>query len=485
MKKYLFSALAIFLITSICGAQSPVFYGMTQNGGDSSKGTIFKYDATAGTETVLHSFGAGTDGTYPTGSLLLASNGLLYGLTTTGGANNLGTIFTYNIGTGAYADIHDFGSGTDAQTPHGSLIEAAFDGKLYGMSESGGANGGGTIFSYNRYTNTEAIVYTLGTIHDGEQPYGSLLNVRDSLLYGLTLRGGDAGGPGTIIDYNLVEPYTDTVLYSFGSNDTDSQNPYGSLIQAGNGWLYGMSRYGGNYNKGSIFGFYYSDSLLTDTFLYAFGNGNDAQAPYGSFLDGGSGTLYAMTQNGGANGLGTIFGFNYNTEQEVVLYSFAGGNDGSMPQGSLIKASNGLLYGMTQAGGTNSKGTIFKFSLSGNAETALYSFGSGADGATPFADLIEVDGIPTVTAGISPIASSEGKLSLFPNPTSGRFTVKLTGGQSDVPVEVYDVLGNKVYQSVLNNTQNTINLNNQPAGIYFVYLNTADGIVTGKVVVER
>jgi uncharacterized repeat protein (TIGR03803 family) len=140
---------------------------------------------------------------------------------------------------------------------------------------------------------------------------------------------------------------------------------------------------------------------------------------------------------------------------------------------------------MTQAGGTNSKGTIFKFSLSGNAETALYSFGSGADGATPFADLIEVDGIPTVTAGISPIASSEGKLSLFPNPTSGRFTVKLTGGQSDVPVEVYDVLGNKVYQSVLNNTQNTINLNNQPAGIYFVYLNTADGIVTGKVVVER
>jgi uncharacterized repeat protein (TIGR03803 family) len=233
MKNLLFSVLVMALFISCSNAQGITFYGMTQNGGANGAGTIFRYNVATGTDTVLHSFGSSTDGALPSGSLFLASNGLLYGLTASGGTHGLGILFTYNIGTGGYNVIHNFGSGTDAQTPHGTMIETS-SGILYGMSESGGVNSSGTVFSYDRHTDSVEIVYNFGLISYGELPFGSLLNVDDSLLYGLTLRGGAAGGFGTLFDYNIIES-TDTVLYNFGSNDTDSQNPYGSLAQGSNG----------------------------------------------------------------------------------------------------------------------------------------------------------------------------------------------------------------------------------------------------------
>ena len=481
MKKCLLSVLAVVLISLQSTAQSPVLYGMTQNGGANNVGTIFMYDVNASRETVLHSFGTGTDGSLPTGSLLLCSNGLLYGLTTTGGANGKGMLFSYNIGTRAYTDVHDFGYGTDAQTPHGSLIEAT-NGLLYGISESGGVNSGGTIFTYNRYTDSTTVVYNLGALYDAQLPFGSLFQTYDSLLYGLSLRGGGAGGAGALFDFNTIEN-TDTVLYSFGANDTDSQNPYGGLVQASNGLLYGTSFYGGKYNAGSIFGFYYSDSTYTDTLLYSFGTGTDGQNPHGSFTVGANNTLYATTLNGGSSDSGTIISFNFSTKTESVLHSFAGGSDGSSPYGSLFMASNQLYYGMTANGGANSLGTIFSFNISGNEEIPIYSFSGGADGAIPMGDLVEVDGIPAVT-GILP-DKIEDKLAIFPNPSSGQFTVSLPATQNAYPVDVFDMMGNKVYQAVLSNTQNTINLNTQPAGMYFVYTTTNTGVIAGKVMVVK
>ena len=75
---------------------------------------------------------------------------------------------------------------------------------------------------------------------------------------------------------------------------------------------------------------------------------------------------------------------------ETVLYSFQGGDDGAFPQGSLIDV-DGTLYGTTGAGGANNAGTVFSITP-GGAESVLYSFKGGDDGAFPQAGLIEVDG---------------------------------------------------------------------------------------------
>ena len=66
-------------------------FGTTNSGGAYGFGTVYKLD-TACKETVLYSFAGGADGANPQASLLLDSEGNLYGTATAGGAGN-GTVF--------------------------------------------------------------------------------------------------------------------------------------------------------------------------------------------------------------------------------------------------------------------------------------------------------------------------------------------------------------------------------------------------------
>ena len=73
------------------------------------------------------------DGAYPGYlKLLQASNGKLYGMTREGGSNGAGTIFSYDPATSAYTQLKDFDD-TNGANPYGSLVQAS-DGKLYGMT---------------------------------------------------------------------------------------------------------------------------------------------------------------------------------------------------------------------------------------------------------------------------------------------------------------------------------------------------------------
>ena len=76
--------------------------------------------------------------------MLLASNGKLYGMTSTGGSNGAGTIFTFNPSTNKVLKLFDF-NGTNGANPIGNLIQAT-NKKLYGMTTYGGSHNFGTIF---------------------------------------------------------------------------------------------------------------------------------------------------------------------------------------------------------------------------------------------------------------------------------------------------------------------------------------------------
>src|ERR1700733_15581787 len=126
MKRYSYSSLLLFIITvTLCHSQTPVqtttLWGMTQFGGVNDSGVVFRYNISTGKDTILHSFGSATAGTYPFGSLMKANNGLLYGTTSEGGANNTGTVFSYNDSTNTYTDLYDFAGDTGGQNPYSSL----------------------------------------------------------------------------------------------------------------------------------------------------------------------------------------------------------------------------------------------------------------------------------------------------------------------------------------------------------------------------
>lgn len=128
-----------------------LLYGMTVAGGQSSEpitgpnfGTIYAFDPTTNTESVVYSFGgAPGDGAKPFGALLDAGS-ILYGMTSAGGSFNDGTIFEYNLDSNTEAVLHSF-DGTDGSDPTGSLL--MIGDTVYGMTDGGGIDGDGTIFS--------------------------------------------------------------------------------------------------------------------------------------------------------------------------------------------------------------------------------------------------------------------------------------------------------------------------------------------------
>ncbi|MBI4931612.1 MAG: T9SS type A sorting domain-containing protein [Bacteroidetes bacterium] len=87
----------------------------------------------------------------------------------------------------------------------------------------------------------------------------------------------------------------------------------------------------------------------------------------------------------------------------------------------------------------------------------------------------------TPPTGISQYSILNTQFSVYPNPSSGEFTVY--GLQSAVELSVYDVLGNKVFCTTVNRKQETINLN-APAGIYFLQIKTPDGTAVKKIIKE-
>jgi uncharacterized repeat protein (TIGR03803 family) len=113
-------------------------------------------------------------------------------------------------------------------------------------------------------------------------------------------------------------------------------------------------------------------------------------------LDNINGTLYGTTKAGGGDGClnslgcGTVFSVTA-SGKETVLHRFNGGSaDGATPLASLLSI-NGTLYGTTAGGGADSNGTVFSITTSGK-ETVLHSFGGrSADGQDPVGDLINAN----------------------------------------------------------------------------------------------
>jgi uncharacterized repeat protein (TIGR03803 family) len=186
-------------------------------------------------------------------------------------------------------------SGPEGYSPTGALIQAQ-DGNLYGTTFDGGANTNGNVFKMTLSGAVTSLHIFNNTNGDGAYPYAGLVQGSDGDFYGTTETGGTYLYYGCA--YKITADGTVTILHSF--NVTDGDIPTGNLIETSNGNFYGTTPYGGVNNDGTIFVISSSGAFTT---LHSF-DITHGSIPYGALVQTANGDLYATTFSGGSTGCG-------------------------------------------------------------------------------------------------------------------------------------------------------------------------------------
>lgn len=377
-------------------------------------------------ETVPYRFAGGTDGLYPFGSLVMDSEGNLYGTTEEGGTPNphcrslCGTVFELspNGATWTKTTLYTFMGSDDGNFPAAGLV-LDNQGNLYGTTYFGGEQYAGTVFELKRTSSgwrKETLHRFNGT--DGAWPDAGLVIDTQGNLLGTTLTGGTAGGYGGTVFKLSPGPtgWTSTVLHNFGGNG-DGAFPLSAVILDSGGNVYGTAALGGT-TIGCVFSFGCGivfelspnpDGTYTENVLHYFdGNpyagGTDGAYPETTPIFDSQGNLYGATESGGTHGCdnggcGEVYKMTPNgdgTWTYESLYQFgATPSDGSIPAYSIVFDKSGNLYGSTLQGGGFSEceeycGTIYELSPAGSSwtETVIFSF-DYSDGEYPNGVIID------------------------------------------------------------------------------------------------
>ncbi len=173
-----------------------------------------------------------------------------YGTSARGGTGSCkggcGTVFWVPPESG-YTTIYSFPDAIGPWAPNGPLTLAK-DGNLYGVASKGGdAAGDGAIFKIDTAGNYSVVAEFDGT--NGSSPQGNMVEASDGNFYGMACEGGTAG-KGTI--FRMTPAGELTAVYNFSGLSNDASCPFGNLLQATNGQLYGSAE-GGLYGLGVVF----------------------------------------------------------------------------------------------------------------------------------------------------------------------------------------------------------------------------------------
>lgn len=357
------------------------FYGTTGTGGEFNDGCVFHLiPGSDGTwsETVLYSF-SGTDGDSPDSSLILDAAGNLYGTTAGGGAFSGGIAFELSpSSTLPWTEtvLHSFGNGLDGSDPQSELV---FDsvGNLYGTTQFGGSNGGfengGTVYrlSPGAVGWVETVLYSFPLSYsgpDGDLPAGTVVMDKAGDLYGVTQAGGFYGY-GSIFELtpSTDGSYRERIIHSF--NLTEGSLPDATLVFDAHGNLYGTTLFGGDKNLcepngcGTVFRLQrHADRTWSITVLRALKN-TDGWCAIGPVAFDSAGNLYAAAECGGAYGWGSVFQLIPGPTapwSERILHSFTNNPDGASPYAGVIVDAAGHVFGTTMNGGTANLGTVFE-----------------------------------------------------------------------------------------------------------------------------
>ena len=310
--------------------------------------------------TTLYDFTGYNDGKNPWGGVTLGPDGALYGTTYGGGLYGYGVVFKLQpppteckTATCYWTEtvIHNFTGGSDGSAPQGVLV---FDsaGNLYGSTIAGGEGSHGVVYELSPAQGS----WNISILHafiggsDGSGPEDGVAIDRSGNIYGTTFLGG-ADSAGVI--YQLVHGqsgWTENILHSFAGGDDGIYPTALAIDPSGN--LFGGTTEGGANKSGTVFELQPSGGGFSYSIIYQFGTlfGGPCDAECGYTLDS-AGNLYGAGDGGTGEG-GVVFELSPSNGSwnVTVLWSFDV-QDGYDPSGWPILDAQGNLYGTTEYGG--------------------------------------------------------------------------------------------------------------------------------------
>ena len=349
-------------------ASDGTIYGVTRpsSGSSSANGYVFKLQPDGSGYQAVYTFPAGGSGVarLPDYSFILGRDGVLYGTSEFGGSANYGMLYKVNPDGSGFGLLKSFTAGgavvvKDGGAPKGGLVHAS-DGFLYGVTTTG------TVAS-NNLADRNGVIYRIAPDGSGYRllfsfdggdfsPNGtganSLIEGRDGKLYGTTQFAGANGstGSGTVF---TIQPDGNgfTVLQSFGNTTSSTTprpiTPRSPLVHAADGFLYGTTLSGGKTGNGCIYRLRTDGSGLEVIYSFSSSPSTQGYDPAGAFFEGRDGSLYGRTNSGGTSNFGVIYKIRTDGTGYRVLASFSSSRSAYF--NGLIQGADGALYATTDS----------------------------------------------------------------------------------------------------------------------------------------
>jgi uncharacterized repeat protein (TIGR03803 family) len=346
-------------------------YGTASSGGQGA-GVVFELTPASGggwNESVIYSFGSRpNDGAMPIGALVFDAAGNLYGLTNQGGSNSLGTVYELSPAAGGgwtEQVLYNFKGGSDVAAPNSSLV---FDtsGNLFGSSAIGGIYNMGGIFELSPEAGggwTEQVILA-GNRKEGGNFLGPVAVDSHGALYVEAALSG-AYNAGSVYRLALVSGlWKANVIHAFANSTADGNEPSGGLVIGPPNHISGVTQAGGTHGDGVAFQLVQKGTgSWTETILHNFGDSpTDGKNPQAGLTLGPVGRLYGTAFAGGTKKSGTVFVLSDNTGAwvETTLHNFNSTTDVGFPSGGVIENSDLTLFGMGYNGGSSGMGGVYQ-----------------------------------------------------------------------------------------------------------------------------
>lgn len=362
----------------LCKGDNDLYYGIA-DGGLHGGGVIFEFNPTSKGYKVLYNFNI-DEGRFPQGGLIFHNNAL-YGVTYEGGKNRNGTIYSFDLNSKRIYILHNFYGKNEYSNIGTKTKMILYGNSLFGLIERGGKFDKGTLYELNLNDTT----YNTRIDFDdniGTYPLASLTVTSTGVLVGSTTKGYNSKD-GKIFEYNPVSQKF-KILLSF--DKVEGNFLQSEMLIVNDSILIGVTSYGGNNGAGVIFEYNLNRNTYSPKFHFS--KEKTGTISKGQLCKTVDNDIYGLLSEGGSYKCGTLFKYKFDTKELNIVLEFTKYQGYDFDNGLTILNKN-IILGLSKSGGENSKyGNIFCFDLSKFQYNQLLNFQYSPHGKKPIGDLI-------------------------------------------------------------------------------------------------